>query len=377
MGIDTEASLRKVISEKKPAKIMVADDDTLVRSTISNILKAFGYEVVAVPDGTDAIQTIDESFDVIILDINMPQMDGFATIEVLNKLGLEIPVLFLTGDGSMDYAVRAINLGAYDFLSKPIEDLDLFNVKVSRAIEKRMYVLNERKYKEDLENDVRLKTTQLEEQNKLLIKYSNGLETAALQIMLSLQNAMEEKDQNTAGHSRRVTEYAVALGKAVGISKEELLVLKRAARFHDIGKLVIDLSSIRKPDKLTTEEWQLMKKHPIVGANIIKPLGFMKREQVLIRQHHERIDGQGYPDGLSGDQLDPLTKILTVADSYDTMISGREYSKKFSAQETILELQRCAGTQFDQETITVLTENIDKFLAISQKKMGNNDENIT
>ncbi len=364
------------VLENKKSKILVADDDRYVRDTISNILKAFGHTVISVADGTEVVQAINESFDAVILDINMPQLDGFTTLEILNKLNLEIPVLFLTGDGSMDYAVRAINLGAYDFINKPIDDIDLFNVKICRAVEKRMYVLNEHRYKADLENDVQEKTRQLEEQNKLLVKYSTNLETAALQIMLSLQNAMEEKDQNTAGHSRRVTDYSVALGKALGISKKELLVLRRAARFHDIGKLVIDLSSIRKPGKLTREEWLLMKKHPIVGANIIQPLGFLKREQGIIRQHHERIDGKGYPDGLKGDQLDPLTKILTVADSYDTMISGREYSKKFTPKETMSELQRCAGTQFDDAIIRVLTENIDVFLDIPRNQAEQYDENI-
>ena len=121
--------------EQKPSKILVADDDVLVRTTVSKVLEMFGHKVTTVPDGTDLIEIVDDSFDVIILDINMPGMDGFETIKVLNERNYEIPVLFLTGAGSMDYAVKAINLGAYDFLTKPIEDLDIFNVKVSRALD--------------------------------------------------------------------------------------------------------------------------------------------------------------------------------------------------------------------------------------------------
>jgi len=345
------------------AKILVADDDPMVRTTISNILKAFGYSVKSVANGAEVMDIIDDTFDVVVLDINMPEMDGFATIEELNKRKLEIPVLFLTGAGSMDYAMRAINLGAYDFLNKPIDDLDFFNIKIMRAIEKRTYVLNERKYKVSLEDDVRLKAKQLEEQNKLLMKYSHRLESSTLQIVLSLQNAMEEKDIYTAGHSRRVTGYAVMLGRAMNLQARDLLVLTRAAQFHDIGKLVIDLSCIRKPGKLTHEEWLLIEKHPIVGANIIQPLEFMKREQVIIRQHHERIDGRGYPDNLRGDKLDPLTKILTVADSFDTMTSGRSYKEDFSTEEAVSELKRCAGTQFDKQAVYVLADNIDEFLS--------------
>lgn len=354
---------KKGIVEEATGKILVADDDEMVQATISNILKAFGYSVEAVSNGEEVIEIVDESFDVIILDINMPKMDGFATIEALNNLNLEIPVLFLTGAGSMDYAVKAINLGAYDFLTKPINDLDIFNVKIIRAIEKRTYVLKEKRYTENLEKDVKLKTKQLEEQNKLLVKYGNSLESATLQIMLSLQNAMEEKDFYTAGHSKRVTRYAVMMGKAVGLSEADLLILRRASQFHDIGKLVIDLSCIRKPGKLSAEEWVLIEKHPTVGANIIEPLSFLKREGIIIKQHHERVDGNGYPDGLRGDQIDPLTKILTVADSYDTMTSARSYRRNLSTAEAIAELQRCVGTQFDEHIVEAFTANIVEFLA--------------
>ena len=347
--------------EQKPSKILVADDDVLVRTTVSKVLEMFGHKVTTVPDGTDLIEIVDDSFDVIILDINMPGMDGFETIKVLNERNYEIPVLFLTGAGSMDYAVKAINLGAYDFLTKPIEDLDIFNVKVSRALEKRQYVLKERIYKLSLEDDIRGKARQLEEQNKLLRRYSHSLENATLQMMTSLQNAMEEKDYYTAGHTIRVTEYAVMLGLAMGLDEDDLVILRRAAQFHDIVKLVIDLSCIQKPGKLTDEEWALIRKHPVTGANIIQQLGFMEREHSIIRHHHEREDGKGYPDGLTSADLDQLTRILIVVDSYDAMTSRRNYRRNMSMDEAILELQRCAGTQFDPKTVEAFVVAVRNF----------------
>ena len=346
---------------KTHSKILIADDDVMVRSTVSKILEMFGHEVATAEDGAVAIDIVDDSFDVIILDINMPEMDGFETIRALNDIGYDIPVLFLTGAGSMDYAVKAINLGAYDFLTKPIEDLDIFNVKIRRAIEKRMYVLQERKYKESLEDDIREKAKQLEVQNKLLLSYSNSLENATVQLMSSLQNAMEEKDYYTAGHTKRVTEYAVMLGGAMGLSRQDLVVLRRAAQFHDIGKLVIDLSCIQKPGKLNKEEWELIRKHPSVGANIIKPLGFMEREIFIIRHHHERMDGKGYPDGLVEEQLDDLTKILIVVDSYDAMTSRRNYRRNLRMEEAIAELYSCAGTQFDAKIVEFFARAIVDF----------------
>ncbi len=344
------------VLEKIQAKILVADDDNMVRTTVSKIIEMFGHTVTAVSDGKYVVDIIDDSYDVILLDINMPGMDGFETIAALNGLEHEIPVIFLTGAGSMDYVLKAINLGAYDFLTKPIEDLDIFNVKIRRAIEKRTFIRRERHYKTALEEDVRTKTAELEETNK-------HLENATVQLMTSLQNAMEEKDFYTAGHTMRVTEYAVLLGLAMDLDEQDMVTLRRAAQFHDIGKLVIDLSCIQKPGKLTDEEWLLIRKHPVVGANIIKPLGFMDREHFIIRHHHERMDGKGYPDGLIGDELDLLTRILMVVDSYDAMTSKRNYRRNMNMEEAIVELQRCAGTQFDEQCVQSFSRAIINFTA--------------
>ncbi|WP_028585767.1 HD domain-containing phosphohydrolase [Desulfogranum mediterraneum] len=333
------------------SKILIADDDTLVRVAIEKILTLFGHEVVPAQSGQEALELVNDEFDVIILDINMPGMDGFETLEHLNRKEVDIPVLFLTGAGSMDYAVKAINLGAYDFLTKPIADIELFHVKVKRAIEKRQFLRREKRYKKNLEQEVFEKTRELAEKNVLLEQYGDHLEKATVQIMTSLQTAMEEKDDYTAGHTTRVTHYSMLLAEAAQIGQEDCITLKRAAQFHDIGKLVIDLSCIQKPGPLTPEEWELIKKHPEIGASIIEPLSFMDKEQDIIRHHHEKLDGSGYPDGIGQAELDPLTRIITIADSYDAMTSKRNYRTNLSQVEAVAELRRCSTTQFDPELV--------------------------
>ncbi|MDW7771411.1 MAG: response regulator [Desulfobulbaceae bacterium] len=333
------------------AKILIADDDDLVRSAVEKILTMFDYEVVAVESGVKVLDKVNNDFDVIILDINMPDLDGFQTLEGLNRKDCDIPVLFLTGAGSMDYAIKAINLGVYDFITKPIDDIELFHVKIKRAIEKRQFLRREKHYKKNLEKEVKEKTKELADKNILLEKYSHQLENATVQVMSTLQAAMEEKDEYTAGHTRRVTEYALLLGGVIGLSDIDMITLERASHFHDIGKLVIDLSCIQKPGKLTAEEWALIKKHPEVGANIIQPLEFTKRERLIILHHHERLDGNGYPEGIGGSEIDLLTRIITVADSYDAMTSRRNYRRNLSTLEAIAELRRCAGTQFDPNLV--------------------------
>ena len=333
------------------SKVLIADDDSLVRLAIEKILSLFGHEVTAVQSGQEVLDRVSGLYDVIVLDINMPGMDGFETLERLNRMNCDIPVLFLTGAGSMDYAVKAINLGAYDFLTKPIGDIELFHIKIKRAAEKRYFLLQEKEYKKTLEHEVQEKTKELAEKNRLLERYSDHLENATMQIMLSLQTAMEEKDGYTAGHTRRVTEYCLQLGEAVGLYTEDLTVLRRAAQFHDIGKLVIDLSCIQKPGPLNEEEWALIKKHPGIGAIIIEPLTFLSRERDIIRHHHERLDGSGYPDGLGGSDLDTLTRIITIADSYDAMTSRRNYRRNLNTTEAIEELRRCSSAQFDAQLV--------------------------
>lgn len=333
------------------SKILVADDDSLVRLTIQKILNMFNHDVVAVQSGREVLEHVSDAFDVIVLDINMPDMDGFETLECLNRDRVDIPVLFLTGAGTMEYAVKAIHLGAYDFLTKPIIDIELFHIKVKQAAEKRQFLRQEKEYKNKLESEVQLKTKELAEKNILLEEYSNNLENATVQIMSSLQAAMEEKDGYTAGHTRRVTEYALQLGQAAGLDIDDIVVLRRASQFHDIGKLVIDLSCIQKPGALSPEEWALIKKHPEVGASIIEPLTFMRRERDIIRHHHEKIDGTGYPDGIGGQELNPLTRIITIADSYDAMTSRRNYRRNLSTPEAVGELRRCSGSQFDAELV--------------------------
>jgi len=335
------------------ARILLADDEATIREMLGSVLQAFGHEVRAVTNGREILETVSEAFDVIILDINMPVMNGFETLKALNQLKLEIPVLFLTGAGSMENAMRSLKLGAYDFINKPVLDLHLFNLQIHRALEKRRYVLRERAYTRELEAEVEAKTRELLEKNALLAEYSRHLENATLNLILSLQTAMEEKDGYTAGHTCRVTQYALMIGQEMELTGGEMLVLERAAQLHDIGKLVLDTGCIEKAGPLTMEEWAKVRQHPLVGGNIIRHLGFLEQEGDIIRSHHERLDGRGYPYGRCAGEVGLLTRIVTVADSFDAMTSRRSYRNNLSKSDATAELHRCAGRQFDPEVVAV------------------------
>jgi putative two-component system response regulator len=205
------------------SRILIADDDSLVRMAIQKILNMFNHDVVAVQSGREVLEQVSDAFDVIVLDINMPDMDGFETLERLNRNRVDIPVLFLTGAGSMEYAVKAIHLGAYDFLTKPIMDIELFHIKVKQAAEKNQFLRQEKEYKRNWRARFSSRPGNWPRKISSWRNTATISKNATVQIMSSLQAAMEEKDGYTAGHTRRVTEYALQLGQAAGLTSRTLL----------------------------------------------------------------------------------------------------------------------------------------------------------
>jgi putative nucleotidyltransferase with HDIG domain len=180
-------------------------------------------------------------------------------------------------------------------------------------------------------------------------------------IIWSLTNALDQKDPYTAGHSARVTQLALAIGRRMGLGSEDLMTVARGAQLHDVGKVIIDLSFINKPGKLSDREWALMKKHPSIGASILAPLCFLHREIQIVAHHHEWWDGRGYPDGLAGEELDLLTCIVSAADSFDAMTSGRCYRPETMDLDTAAhEFERCRGTQFHPDVADIVVRLIKK-----------------
>ncbi|MEW5723965.1 MAG: HD-GYP domain-containing protein, partial [Thermodesulfobacteriota bacterium] len=181
----------------------------------------------------------------------------------------------------------------------------------------------------------------------------------SLSFITTLLTALEEKDRYTAGHSRRVTHYAVGAAQYLAINGHDLWVLQTAAQLHDMGKLMIDLSYVNKPGPLTPEEWEIMKEHPAMADRFLAPLPFLKEVRPIIRSHHERMDGSGYPDGLKGDKVSLLTQIVAVADSFDAMTSSRSYRAPRPKQEAIAELRRYVKIQFLKEPVEALVKFVE------------------
>ena len=281
------------------SRILVADDTDSIRALYQKMLAADGHEVIAVGDGVAALAAVYEHHpDVILLDVTMPQLDG---LEVCRRLKSDpatrlTPVVLVTGLSDLEDRIKGIEAGADEFLSKPVHPMEL------RA---RVGSLTRMKH---------------------LLDVLDSAEAAFMTLALTI----EARDPTTNGHCERLAQQAVALGKALGLGHNDLQALHRGGYLHDVGKVGIPDAVLLKPGPLTRAEFELMKRHPDIGDSLCAPLQSLRTVRPIIRCHHERLDGSGYPQGLKGDDVPLLAQIVGIADVYDALTSHRPYRPALS-----------------------------------------------
>ncbi len=284
------------------ARILVVDDLPENREILTGLLEPEGYTVITAKDGQEGLEkALADPPDLILMDVSMPRMTGF---EACRRLKADerthlVPLVLVTGLVAREDRIQGIAAGCDDFLTKPVDSEQL--MARTRSL------LRAKALIDDLEQ--------------------------AENVLVSLATALDAKDNYTRGHSERVAEYADALGGALGLDHAERRNLRRAGLLHDIGKIGTRLDYLQKPGPLTTSEYEEVKKHPVIGFEICKPLRTMAPLLLLIRGHHERLDGRGYPDGLKSDAIPLPLRCLSVADVYDALSSDRSYRKALSREE--------------------------------------------
>jgi putative two-component system response regulator len=278
--------------------------------------------------------------DIILLDVHMPEVSGF---EILKKLKAdakyrEVPVVFLTGDEDVKTESLGLSEGAADFIRKPFASEVLL-----RRLRNIIELDNLRK---DMEKEIRAKTEQLQ--------------LAYIQIVEALAASVDAKDRYTHGHSGRVALYAKEIARRAGYSETEQDRIFMMGLLHDVGKIGIQDAIINKNGRLTDAEYEEIKTHPAVGFNILKKITAMPDLVIGARSHHERYDGRGYPDGLSGESIPEIARIIGVADSYDAMTSKRSYRDPMPQEKVRAELAKGIGTQFDPQYAEIMIRRIDQ-----------------
>ena len=323
-----------------PASILVVDDEEAVRNVLARGLWAAGFQCMTAADGTQALARLRQGrFAVMLLDIRMPGMDGLAVLAEAQRLDPDMPVIMVTTLAGLDVALGAIRSGAYDYVTKPFQIAEVEAV-VRRALEHRRLRLENRHYVTHLEQLVEERTRRMRE--------------TVIGVIASLGLALEAKDDFTHDHSRRVAVLAEALGSELGLSEQQRADLRLAGLLHDIGKIGVREAVLHKPGALTEAEYRHIKLHPELGARILAPLPELSHIIPMIRHHHERWDGQGYPDGLAGEAIPYGARILAVADAYVAMRENRPYRRAMTQEWALAEVRVNARRQFDMHVVAAL-----------------------
>ena len=325
------------------ARILIVDDEPDIRSVLSDLLSE-EYECAEAASAAEALaQLRTADYELVISDITMPGMSGLEMIPHVKEIAPETVVVMISGMQTVESAIEALRVGAFDYLMKPF-DLRQVEAGVKRALEHRDLLVAKRLYDYQLEELVELRTAELDHA-------LDSLEEAYRSTLRALTAALETRDAETHGHSERVVSYSLRLGREYGLSREQLKALEFGALLHDIGKIGVPDAILRKPAKLTEEEWVRMREHPLHGQQILRGIEFLEGAARVVAQHHEKWDGSGYPLRLRGEEIDLCARIFAVADAFDAITSDRVYRKGKSYAEAAKELDEWAGRQFDADVI--------------------------
>jgi putative two-component system response regulator len=322
---------------EKGVRILVVDDEATVRKLLCQRLSREGYQCEEAGGGDEALAKLKANpADLMILDIKMPGKSGMELLPEIKAAYPDTAVIMATALNDINISIQCMKEGAYDYICKPFNLAEVV-MSVDGVLEKQRLEREIREYQQYLEEKV-------EEQTKEIRKVFLGAIEA-------LAFALEAKDKYTAGHSRRVTEIAVAIGKEMGLTASCLEDLRWGGLLHDVGKIAVDQLIQNKPGKLTDEEYEHIMTHASVGAGIVKPV-VNDRVVAMIAHHHDHYDGGGMNQLVRGKRIPIGARILAVADAFDAMTSDRPYRAAMSMEEALAEIERCTGSQFDPEVTT-------------------------
>ena len=314
-------------------KILLVDDNNVSLSLAKNML-GDKYEIYAVISGEQALKFLEKKdVDLILLDINMPDMSGFETLKLIREMPehINIPIIFLTSDADPETERKCFEMGAFDYIVKPFQKITLCS-RVARTLD----LVSLRK---DLEGRLLEKTKQIAR--------------ISLKSMMMIANTVDKKDPLAAEHSNNVAWFSVEIAKKLGWSTDDLYNLQNLALIHDIGNIGVPETIIRKKGQLTPEEYDTVKKHTTLGRNILADMTVIRKAAEVAETHHERYDGKGYPNGLSGRSIPIEARIIAIADAFDSMTTDRAFRKKLSREEVLNEFAKGRGTQFDPELVDI------------------------
>jgi putative nucleotidyltransferase with HDIG domain len=328
-------------------RILVVDDEAGVREIVTALLEHKGYAVAVADSAVQGLEMLRDApgFDLVLSDIMMPGTDGLSLLDSIGAAYPGLPVVMCTAVQDIHVATNAFRRGAIDYLLKPFERVQLESVVV-RALELGKLQRQNAAYRHNLEEVILARTERLRATMQDLERsYDTTLE--------AMGAALDLRDEETQGHSKRVTAYTIALARAMGLNADELRVIARGAFLHDIGKIATPDNILLKPGRLNAEEMAIMQEHCQHGYDMVCRIPFLSEASEIVYSHQERFDGTGYPRGLQREEIPLGARIFAIADTLDAITSDRPYRKGQSFVVAAAEIQRCAGTQFDPKIVEV------------------------
>ena len=331
-----------ITAESNGYKIIVVDDEQGIVDSLSIFLKRSGYDFTGLTNPLEAIERVrNEHFDMMILDFMMDPIHGDEVVEEIRKFNKDLYILLLTGHKDLApplETIKRLEIQGYCEKSDKFDQLLLLIESGIKSIEQM--------------NTIKTINKQLHDKNE-------ELERAYLDTIGILRQTVEAKDPYTRGHSDRVSEYSVLIGKKLGLDEKTLHILKIGGSFHDIGKIGIPDSILLKESKLSDEEYSQIKNHPMIGVHMLGDAAIFTDILPIVKHHHERYDGRGYPSQLVGDDIPYVARIAAVADTFDAMTSKRSYRDSLPIDVVRAEIERCSGTQFDPNIAKVFLDIMD------------------
>ena len=346
--------------------ILIVDDEIGPRESLRMILKP-NYNVFTVENGNAAIQMIQQvAMDVVTLDLKMPGISGIDTLKEIRMIDPDVMIIIITGYGTLKSAIEAIRYGVFDYIPKPFNVPEIISI-IDKSVQRRKLNLKIKEVVSKFLDPASLKEIVLNSDSSI----QNGIKGIAnqkwngesfserqnfLKFSKVLAHALEEKDPYTSGHSERVCYYSDFIAKRLSIPPKDRSEIQIAAYLHDVGKIGISNRFINKKGTLTPIDWAIIKQHTKKSIELLVPLNLSSNILSYIQYHHERFDGEGYPDGLVADQIPIGARIIAISDAYDSMTSNHPYRKPLSHEEAKNELLKCTGKQFDPNLVSVFLD---------------------
>ena len=350
-------ALQNQLNGERKYRIIGVDDESGILDSLAVLFDNSEYEFEGVLDPVEAIERVKmEHFDLMLLDFMMTPLHGDEVVEEIRKFNKELYILLLTGHKDMApplEIIKRLDIQGYCEKSDKFDQLLLLVESGIKSVKQ---------------------MDEIKRINEELSESNERLERAYLDMVQTLRYTVEAKDTYTRGHSDRVSEYSVLIGEKLGLPEDQIKTLRIGGLFHDIGKIGIPDSILLKPDKLSDDEYSQIKNHPSIGAHILGSAEIFKDIIPVVKHHHERYDGNGYPSRLKGEEIPYIARIAAVADTFDAMTSRRSYRGPIDIEHVKEEIKRCEGTQFDPQIaevfLDILNNDYDKIKDIQEKYLS-------